>query len=323
MIFSTTVPSPLGTGTTLVEYLSRRFTYHTLDEWQSLVIAGRVSRNGSVAGKSETLVVGDTISYDAGDFDEPPADLSYRIAYEDEWFLGIDKPGDLLVHRAGISFRNNLINHLRHVHVPPFPHAHPVHRLDRETSGALVVAKNTESRAALGREFDNGRVEKLYRAIVRGAPAIGEIDLPIGAAPGSTISYKFGVASDGRSARTRVLESRPLGGGCSLVTLQPITGRTHQIRVHLAAVGSPIVGDKLYGQSEAAYLEWRDDPWQRPEPTFLRFPRQALHCAEVSFMHPYTGKRCRISVEMREDMRELVALLQKHAEDSSFELLLP
>ncbi len=251
---------------------------------------------------------GDTLSYDAGEVEEPPADLSYRIAYEDAWFLCIDKPGNLLVHRAGISFHNNLIHQLRHIHTPAFPTAHAVHRLDRETSGALMVAKNTEARALLGREFDAGYVEKSYFAVVHGYPGTGDVDLPIGQMADSVIPYKFYVDESGKRCRTSITACEALSGEYSLVTLQPATGRTHQIRIHCAAIGAPIVGDKLYGQSEAEYLAWRDDKTRDPDGRW--FPRQALHCESLTFTHPYTKQRCCMEVPLREDLRELVEKLR-------------
>jgi RluA family pseudouridine synthase len=304
MVFSAIVSAPRSRGTLLVEYLSGRFTYHDPDHWRSLIAEGKVKLNGSSVPGDALVFGGDTLSYDAGEIEEPPADLSYRIAFEDEWFLCIDKPGNLLVHRAGISFCNNLTHQLRHIHTPAFPTAHPVHRLDRETSGALMVAKNIEARGALGREFDAGRVEKSYNAVVHGNTPTGEVDLPIGKVADSVIPYKFGVNENGKACRTHIIACETLSGEYSLLTLQPLTGRTHQIRVHCAALGNPIVGDKLYGQSEAAYLAWRDDKTRPSDPRW--FPRQALHCASLSFVHPYTRKRCTIAVPLREDMRELV-----------------
>jgi len=308
MVFSSIVPANFSRETLLIEYLSSRFTYHDRDHWHSLIAEGKISLNGSSAKNDAMVIGGDILAYDVGEVKEPPADLSYRIVYEDAWFLCIDKPGNLLVHRAGISFRNNLIHQLRHIHIPAFPTAHTVHRLDRETSGALMVAKNIEARALLGREFDAGNVEKCYFAVVHGNPGINDIELPIGKMVDSAIPYKFRVDTNGKSCRTRITTCDVLSGEYSLVTLQPVTGRTHQIRIHCAAVGASIVGDKLYGQSEAAYLAWRDDKTRDADARW--FPRQALHCASLTFMHPYTKKRCRIEVPMREDMQKLVEKLR-------------
>lgn len=305
MIFSSTVHAPVRPGTALVEYLAARFTYHTRESWLRQIALGRIACNGQTAGAAATVAPGDTVSYDPGEFTEPEADLTYRIIYEDEWLLGIDKPANLLVHRAGRSFKNNLMYQLRGVHVPPWPLARSVHRLDRDTSGVLLVAKNSEVTAAMtGRGAFDG-CAKRYFAVVHGTPQVRDIDLPIGKSAGSAIPYKFCVTPDGKPAVTRIIASRKLGADHSLLTLQPATGRTHQIRVHLHAIGAPVVGDKLYGQSEPDYLQWRNDPSGR----HFEFPRHALHCASMTFTHPYTNKECRIEAPMPGDMKGLIASL--------------
>jgi RluA family pseudouridine synthase len=310
MIFSSTVPSVFRKAVPLIDYLAGRFTYHGGDAWRTVIRGGKISCNGSVAHEDDTVSAGDTVLYDAGEFEEPAADLSYRICYEDEWLLGIDKPGNLLVHRAGRSFRNNLIYQLRYVHVPPYPMAHAVHRLDRETSGVVCVAKTAGIKAVLGREFTEGKVKKVYYAVVRGAPEVREIDFPIGKTADSAIPYKHGIDPGGKAAVTRVIETRSVGRNHTLVTLQPLTGRTHQIRIHLAAIGTPIVGDRLYGLSEEAYLARRGSP-SKP-----RQDRQALHCASLSFIHPCTKQSCRIEAEIPDDMSELIRRLSEETHDS-------
>ena len=98
--------------------------------------------------EADPVIAKDTVSYEPKEFEEPTADLSYKIIYEDEWMLCVDKPGNLLVHRAGKSFRNNLVYLLRHTNAPPYPNCHPVHRLDRGTSGVVLFAKDSERGAA-------------------------------------------------------------------------------------------------------------------------------------------------------------------------------
>lgn len=308
MIFSSVVSPAFRKDIRLIAYLAGRFTYHDKTAWRGRIASGAVACNGRVANADDTVRAGDTISYDAGEFEEPAADLSYRVIYEDEWLIGVDKPGNLLVHRAGKSFRSNLIYQLRFVHVPPYAAAHTVHRLDRDTSGVVLVAKNADVMAALGREFAEGRVRKRYLAIVHGCPAVQEINYCIGKASGSAISYKYCVDPAGKSARTLITESRPLGSH-ALVTVEPCTGRTHQIRVHCAAIGSPVVGDKLYGLSEEEYLAWRKNPSGFQQS--LQFHRHALHCASLMFNHPFTKSECRIEAAMPADMKMLAARLSE------------
>lgn len=291
MKLASLVPPAFRRQVPLVEYLAARFTYHSYDDWRAIAEDGRITCNGIAAGPDRSVSAGDTVSYDAGEFEEPAADLSYRICWEDGWLLGVSKPGNLLVHRAGKSFRNNLIYQLRHVHVPPYPDAHAVHRLDRKTSGVVCVAKDARVLPALSRAFAGGRVEKTYAAVVRGVPRAGTIDLPIGKPAEAAAPCAHGVAAGGKAARTEIVDSRPLGRDHAFLTVRPLTGRTHQIRVHLAASGTPVVGDWLYGTE-------RD-----------MFPRNALHCASLSFVHPVTGKTCRMETPLPADMRGLIERL--------------
>jgi len=300
MIFSSRIHPPVKPGTLLADYLSARFTYHTHDQWLSAITEARVGVNGICVDIRAQAIAGDTITYDPGPIEEPPADLNYSIIYEDEWLLGINKPANLLVHRAGKSVTNNLIYQLRSVHIPPYPEANSVHRLDRDTSGVLLVAKNAAVTAAMPKKY-----AKSYIAIVKGCPPIGTIDLPIGKAAGSIIDYKFAPAPGGKEAVTQITQSKPLGKGThSVVVVEPVTGRTHQIRVHLQALGAPLVGDKLYGLSESEYLAWRADP--RARESTLEFPRHALHCASMTFVHPYVKTVCRIEAPLPDDMKQLM-----------------
>jgi RluA family pseudouridine synthase len=309
MIFTSTVPLSIRKGTPLADYLAARFTYYSQSEWLERIAEGRVQRNGTAAAAGDTVAPKDSVAYDAGEFEEPAADLGYRIICQDDWLLGIDKPGNLLVHRAGRSFRNNLMYQLRFVREPRLPDAHPVHRLDRDTSGVVLVAKSAAARAALGKVLAEGNMEKMYYALVTGAPEKRDIDLPIGRKDLSAISYKYGVDPAGKTALTRIIGVRPAGSAHSLVTVQPVTGRTHQIRIHLAAIGAPVVGDKLYGMSEKEYLAWRENP--ELNSGTLPFHRHALHCASLSFVHPYTKKPLKIEAPMPRDMQDLLDTFSK------------
>ena len=310
MIFTSKVPGNIERSTPLSEYLAGRFTYHSREDWERIILEGRLRVNGEVAGRSTKIVPGSTIDYNAEEFQEPPANLDYSIIYEDQWFLGVNKPGNLLVHRAGSSFRNNLIYQIRYVNKPPFPEAHTAHRLDRDTSGVVVVAKESQARAAIGKAFSESAVQKEYAAIVHGIPpeSLKKVDMPIGKSVSSSISYKFAVDSNGKPAVTLIKNVMPIGTSYSLVTLKPLTGRTHQIRIHLSYSGYPIVGDKLYGMEESRYLQWRDKPADTD--TGLLFYRHALHCKEIEFLHPYMQKRITISADIPEDMKLLIEKLR-------------
>ncbi|KMQ51679.1 Ribosomal large subunit pseudouridine synthase A [Chitinispirillum alkaliphilum] len=298
----------------IIDYLSGRFTYHDENEWANRVRLGKVSVNGSLSSESDVVNGSDIVAYDAGEFEEPEADLNYSIVYEDEWILGVNKPGNLLVHRAGKSFRNNLIYQLRNMHNPSFPDSHAVHRLDRETSGVILVAKNSEIMSCFSDSFRVGSVEKIYRAVCLGRvpQEISFIDKPICKDKFAPVRHKFKVDETGKSAVTEVLKIRHFQDTASLLTLKPITGRTHQIRVHLASIGHPVIGDKLYSLSDEKYLRWLDNPKNLPEE--LQTPRQALHCESLRFTHPFTGRETEISAPMTDDMNDLIGKHLPHSE---------
>lgn len=312
MKFNSKVPSNIAPGTKLIDYLVQRFTYHSRDEWVEKIKRGKVMLDDRYPLVKERINPGMMIVYDPGDFQEPPANLDYSIIFEDEWFLGINKPANLLVHRAGKSFRNNLIYQLRHVHQPPYSTAHTVHRLDRDTSGVILVAKTPTARAEVGKQFLESQIDKEYVAIVHGIPDISihrEICLPIGKSKSSEIAYKFGVDPEGKEALTLLKQCTALGSCHSMLIVKPLTGRTHQIRIHLAAIGHKIVGDKLYGMNEEDYIRWRDKPEERNDE--LLFPRHALHCRMMSFFHPYIKQTVSLEAELPQDMLELAEDLKK------------
>jgi len=300
MIFSSTVPSNVRKPISVIDYLSARFTYHDYQQWINIVNEGRVLINGVVCGKDCCVIADDIIGYDPGEWEEPAADLSYSIIYEDEWIFAVNKPSNLLVHRAGKSFRNNLVYQLRNVHSPRYPNCHPVQRLDRETSGVVLFAKNSEQGAVFGNLFSEQKVSKIYKAVVSGDfhfETPYTIDMPISKDKESGINYKFKADETGKSALTIIEQASACASGLTLLTVRPVTGRTHQIRVHLAHLGFPIMGDRLYTLSADDYLVV-DHNHKRG---------QLLHCELLSFNHPHTGKHCEILAELPEDIIKAIS----------------
>ncbi|MFP4418012.1 MAG: RluA family pseudouridine synthase, partial [Chitinispirillaceae bacterium] len=271
---------------------------------------GRLYCNDRLCMVDSVVSAGDRITYNMPDFTEPPADLSYSIIYEDDYFLGINKPGNLLVHRSGKSVRSNLIYQLRYVHKPCWVDAHIANRLDRETSGVVMVAKHKDALTAMQKLFAGRDVEKDYRAVIIGVPSVRStrIDAPVGRDTSSSVNSRFCV--DGHNAKTAVTEMRLLKrwGTCySLIRLKPHTGRTHQLRVHMAHLGHVIAGDKLYGLSDEQFTRWRETP----EAFAGVFPmqRQALHCKSLEFIHPFTGAQCRIQAPYPPDFNAFIRYL--------------
>lgn len=222
---------------------------------------------------------------------EPALTIEIPVLVRAPGWLAVAKPAGIPVHPVNRVRENTLIRMLRRQEGEELLRL--VHRLDRETSGALLVARDVAVSRALSLAFERRQVHKEYLAIVAGcvAPDEGTIDLPIGEADGSAVFVRRAVGS-GQSALTRwqVVTRRP---DRTLVRVLPATGRRHQIRVHLAAIGHPILGDLLYGRDDADYLELvrsgRDARAGSGGPL-----RQMLHCACLDFPDPAGTGRCRV-----------------------------
>jgi 23S rRNA pseudouridine1911/1915/1917 synthase len=213
-------------------------------------------------------------------------------------WLAVDKPSGIPVHPVNKIRENSLIRMLRRQEGDE--QLRLVHRLDRETSGVLLIAEDSETASRLARGWTDGRVEKEYLAMVRGVPgaAEGTIDLPVGAAEGSAV-YVRCAAGRGKPALTRWTVERRFEDR-ALLRVAIETGRRHQIRVHLAAIGHPILGDILYGRSDAAYLELvREGRDVRIEEGGPR--RQLLHCARLVFDDPATAERTEVTAPLPRD----------------------
>ncbi len=289
---------------------------------QALLRAGLVRVDGLARKASYLVRVGDVVEAvrdleaSPGGAAAPAAEaLPLDVLYEDRDVLVVNKAPGMVVHPAPGHPRGTLVNALVH-HLGARPAggapARPgiVHRLDRDTSGVLLVAKTLAAHESIALQFRQRTVRKEYVAVVRGRmPAReGVIDRPIGRHPRerkrmSVRTYR------GRAALTRYVVHRDYGVA-SVLRLHPHTGRTHQLRVHLAAVGHPVVGDRVYGGSGGRHRGARASLLD----ALARFPRQALHAARLEFVHPGTGGTLRVEAPLPADMRGLVALLRRHAD---------
>lgn len=302
MQVSSKVPAPFN-GVSVLEYLSTRFTYLSEDAWRQLLQEGQIFCNGAPCEATRQVAKNDVIGCELPDFQAPEVNLDYQIIYEDEWLLGISKPAGLRVHSSGKFVKANLIYHLRHVHQPAYPEANLVNRLDADTSGLVLLARDKEVHSQLAQQFVEGRVEKRYLAVVAGCPtpANGTIDLPISPVQDAQVP-RFGVeVATGKPAVTHYKTIRKLGKNFSLLELRPETGRTHQLRVHLAALGHPIAGDGLYTMNDADYLHWRRNP-----PPQTTWQRQALHSHQLQFLHPILQTTCTLTAPLAADIEQLI-----------------
>ncbi len=294
----------------IADYLAARFTYFSAEKWRELVGNGRLTHNGRPCTLETRLRQGDIVTYHLPD-PAPPQNLHIPILYEDEWLLAVSKPAGLRMHSQGKFITENLIYYLRYQHEPPFPAVDLVNRLDTYTSGVVVLAKEKEALRQLSHAFAAGEVEKTYLAIVKGQPepANGVIELPLEKVPGTkTARQQVAENGGGKTAVTRYQTLQSLGPDHALLQLQPQTGRTHQLRVHLAASGHPLVGDALYQMPDEAYLFWVQNG--RSPSAMPLLQRQALHCAATQFSHPITGEPCRLEAPLPPDMTQLITTLQ-------------
>ncbi|MBL8430670.1 MAG: 23S rRNA pseudouridine(1911/1915/1917) synthase RluD [Dechloromonas sp.] len=229
---------------------------------------------------------------------ELPEDIPLNVVYEDETLLVINKPAGLVVHPGSGNWSGTLMNALLH-HVPGIeavPRAGIVHRLDKDTSGLLVVAKTLEAQTDLVRQLQARTVRRIYLALAAGAMKHeGTVNEPIGRHPSQRI--KMAIVPENRGGKPaitniRILELFPY---TTFVECSLETGRTHQIRVHMAAIHHPLVGDQVYGKHN---------------PKLPEFPRQALHATRLGLVHPLTGLKMQWEVPMPEDMRDLLDSLR-------------
>ncbi|MCE2716281.1 MAG: RluA family pseudouridine synthase [Pseudomonadota bacterium] len=246
---------------------------------------------------------------------EPSAqNIPLNIVFEDEHLLVINKPADFVVHPAPGHADGTLVNALLHhcgaslSGIGGVKRPGIVHRLDKDTSGLLVIAKNDKAHHKLSQQFHDreDHLEKLYWAIVWGAPypASGTIDAPIGRHPKDR--QKMGIVKNGKNAQTsyKVLKTfcslKDAQYKISLIECKLHTGRTHQIRVHLHHLGTPIIGDNVYGKKPKSGV-WPEDAYD--------FPRQALHAYSLTFLHPISQTKLSFQAPLAEDMENLLNAL--------------
>ena len=343
--FCSNISSNKGAGLSLAEFLAKRFTYFPHDEWVRLIEVGDVLLNQERANPTRILRAGDEVRYMALKRAEPRTPKNISVLFEDEDLLIVNKPPHIPVHPTGRYLRNTLIHVLQDTKKLDFLVLS--HRLDRETSGVCVLSKTTLAKDKMYWQFFENTVHKTYWALTWGRPnpPSGVVDAPIGLSHTSKIRIKQEIrGKDSKTAKTKyhtistkwvespqwepppwpamvaMLDKKNKGVGwedagltqgpwpISLVECKPVTGRTNQIRVHLAHLGAGVLGDKLYDPEERIFLEVRklepvtDDsrakikPMTLP-PDLLRrlvLDAHALHAKSLEFRHPRTGKVMRV-----------------------------
>jgi 23S rRNA pseudouridine1911/1915/1917 synthase len=306
-----TVPSACA-GMRLDQTLAQLLPQHSRSRLKAWIEAGRVTVAGAPAVAKQKVSTGETIAV------APLADpravafvaqaLPLAIVYEDETLLVVDKPAGMVVHPGNGNWDGTLANALLH-HVPALAgvaRAGIVHRLDKDTTGLMVVAKTETAQTDLVRQLQARSVRREYLALAAGEVARnGTVDAPIGRHPVKRTS--MAVHPAGRHAVTHY-EVRDRFGDCTLIICRLETGRTHQIRVHLASIGHPLIGDPSYGRRPAA-------PAARSGVAdiggLVAFPRQALHAWRLGLIHPATHKAMSWESPLPDDFSRLLDVLRK------------
>lgn len=300
------VPQDLA-GLRLDQALARLLPQHSRSRLQDWVRRARITVDGAQAQSKDKVWGGERIELRPESEEDAlafaPQQIPLAIVHEDADILVIDKPAGLVVHPGSGNRDGTLLNALLH-HAPALaglPRAGIVHRLDKDTSGLLVVAKTLTAQTSLVRQLQAHTVRREYMAVALGVPATqGRVDAPIGRHP--VARTRMAVVARGKSAIThfRVLRA---GSGWSLVECRLETGRTHQIRVHMHSIGHPLLGDPVYGSVKLA----------RTLPDVAKtFGRQALHAAQLELIHPASGKALAFQSPLPADLVRLLTALEQH-----------
>lgn len=294
--------------------LATTLTWRSRSSLRRLLDAGLVQLDGQQAPASRRVRLGDTIVVaippaptPAPRSDQPTA---VAILYEDAWMVAVDKPPGMAVHPSGRHLDGTLLHELHRRYRRPDDPEHDVvprllHRIDLETSGLVAVGLDEQFHAQVRSQFEDRLVAKSYLAVVEGRPARddGTIDAPIVPDKASAVRLKLktGAPGEGLAAVThfRVLRGN---GARTLLEVRPETGRTHQIRVHMTAIGHSLVGDRVYRSQKRQH--------DALPPGAPPMPRQALHARALAFTHPSTQERLRLEAPLPADMAALLAWLR-------------
>lgn len=299
------IPSSCA-GLRLDRALAQLFPEHSRTRLQAWLKDGHVVLDGEVRDAKSKVWGGERLCVQEPEPEavlaERPEDIALDIVFEDASILVLNKPAGLVVHPGSGNWSGTLLNALLH-HAPSLdavPRAGIVHRLDKETSGLMVVAKTLVAQTDLVRQLQARSVARHYYALVHGrVSGAGNVDAPIGRHP--VQRTKMAVVEGGREARTRY-EVRERFATATLVECKLETGRTHQIRVHMASIGHPLVGDPAYGKrrSGSAVLD--------------AFERQALHAFRLGLLHPSSREAMQWEATLPQDFEALLASLRVHKE---------
>ncbi|MDP3876651.1 MAG: 23S rRNA pseudouridine(1911/1915/1917) synthase RluD [Methylobacter sp.] len=307
------VPYELA-GMRLDQVLAELFADYSRSKLQTWVKDGRVQVNGLTLKAKDKLVGGETIELDAEAevvITAEPEPIPLEIIFEDDSLLIVNKPAGLVVHPAVGNWNGTLLNALlnHNSNLETLPRAGIVHRIDKETSGLLMIAKTLQAHNSLTSQLQDRAITREYLAITRGRmTAGGTVDEPIGRHP--TDRKRYAVRENGKDAVTHYRVSQRFTRH-TLVQVKLETGRTHQIRVHMAHIRFPLLGDQVYG----GRFQMPPDCSEQLEKELRSFKRQALHAAKLGLQHPVTDEYFEWEQPMPDDMTRLLAALAANERD--------
>lgn len=290
------------------------FTDFSRAQLQGWIADGSLLHNGKVQKSKQRVKPNDVLHLSTTlqqHGEDQPENIDIEVVYEDEAVLVINKPVGMVVHPGAGNQTGTLVNALLY-HYPQqhhLPRAGLVHRIDKDTSGLLLIGKTKPAQMALMAQLKDKSVYRHYQCVVAGDQASlmrhRRIDAPIGRHRNQRT--KMTVMTAGREAVTHLLEVTALNDNYTLLDVGLETGRTHQIRVHLSHITYPIVGDRVYGGRR----QLRSGLTDKQRETISNFPRQALHAYALGFVHPTTGEDIEVTTPIPEDMQQLIAVLSE------------
>ena len=289
-------------GTRIDRYISHNIDSLTRSYLQKMIKEGCVTANGKPVKPSYSLKAGDQIAFTLPESIEPnieAEDISLDIIYEDEDLLIVNKPKDMVVHPAAGHYTGTLVNaimfhckgNLSGINGVMRPGI--VHRIDKDTSGSLIICKNDLAHNGIAEQLKDHSIKRIYHAIVYGElTEDGTVDKPIGRDPKDRL--KMAVVPNGKSAVTHFHVLKQLKG-YTYISCRLETGRTHQIRVHMASIGHPILGDEVYASGRKSAVKCQG---------------QTLHAKTIGFTHPRTGEYMEFDTELPQYFQHLLKILE-------------